>query len=272
MMINFSILIILFNLISFASAEIDYVITDCNNKSFWKHKAYEDSKGNFSILEIEKNMNLYCGIELDLIFDSNLGVIYIAHDPIFNEIEIEKRNIEKLSKKLKNFKGGIWLDWKNYSFIGVFDFLELITKNFNHRNKSLNNEVLIETPNSLLNELISFLSPDEISVINWLSVDIEKEGTLKKLFRMLKAYFYSCFRQNVYISTPNVHLIDICERNLSNKYFFFTENDFDNAVKIFELGYSVILTDNLKQKKEIMGRETGLEPATTGITIRGSTN
>ena len=87
--------------ISNSFSEVSKKLPYCSDKSIWKHAAYR-GESNSHITNIETAINQgYCGIELDVIYDEDQEIIYIAHDPIDSIDEKNYYSLNSINKILK---------------------------------------------------------------------------------------------------------------------------------------------------------------------------
>ena len=225
----------------------------CTDQSIWKHAAYR-GESNSHIVNIETAIDQgYCGIELDVIYDEDEDIIYIAHDPIDSVNKKKNYSLDSIDKVFKDSKVYIWLDWKNSKLFNLVNGSELIQKSMKTYLSKEGSIVFIETPNVIHNEILNILNRDNknISILNWLSFIQETNNFKEKIknnFRFLRAWLYVCVLSDRWVSTPNIELLNLCkDKQKVNSIFVFTINKLEKAKTIFSMGADVILSDQLLQ-------------------------
>ena len=238
--------------VSNSSSEESKKLPYCSDKSIWKHAAYR-GESNSHITNIETAIDQgYCGIELDVIYDEDEEIIYIAYDPIDSVDEKNYYSLDRIDKVLKDSKVYIWLDWKNsklFNLANGSDFIQKSMKSYLSKEGSI---IFIETPNVFHNEILNILNRDNrnISILNWLSFNQETNNfkvKIKNIFRFFRAWLYVCVLPDRWISTPNIELLNLCkDKQKVNSIFVFTINELEKAKTIFLMGADVILSDQLQ--------------------------
>lgn len=212
----------------------------CASHAIWSHAAYRSESGQTPLSAIRAKIDEgFCGIEIDIIYDDLLKMFYVAHDPVSEDNEKNRRRLSDVAEMMSEQKVHIWLDWKNVSVLNAKAGLSILKENFRGYLQR-DNYLIVETSTISAAMYMDFLGFRHIRVLYWLGYGGSSKS-LRDRFRDIRTFALYCYT-NAWVSTPSLGLIDACQRRRGRLFIFTLDNT--NAIESFlNKGASVILTD-----------------------------
>lgn len=237
--ISIIILFLLFYLfyLRFSGEKIVFEDKNCNYPMLWLHAAGSQERLKYAL------KNKYCGVEIDITFSSDRGLIASYNNPN----DKNAPDLENLISNNSSIKYW-WLDVKNINVSNALDVSEIIHNLSSRYNK---NVFLIESHNFIGLWLLRTKSED-VYKIYWLAKGPKKNNNISWSSPF---YYFRSVLANIIIDPDFVSMFHYQVGNSDflwvgkRERFAFTINTSEEYNNLSTLGVSVILTDDLKISK-----------------------